>query len=120
MNDRADGRVCEEIDDTILAGFQVHFDFGKRGDIGMGNTVARVTVLGYREQTLPGKRCCRSYGEFIDFLGQFVAVVDPSELYRPLCRLRQSHSRAAAFAENAVVSDIVIFGVSAKGFGWDL
>ena len=57
MDHCADVGVGKEIDNAILTCFEVDFDFSKRGDIGMGDPVARVIILGHSEQALPGKRC---------------------------------------------------------------
>ena len=44
MDHRADVGVGEEIDDVVLAGFDIDFDFGEAGDVGMSHAVARVVV----------------------------------------------------------------------------
>ena len=55
MHHRADVGVSEEIEDAILAGLDVHFDFGEGGDERKRVAVVRILVLGYREQTLARK-----------------------------------------------------------------
>ena len=114
MNHCADVGVGEEIDDTILTRFEVNFDLGKRGDVGMRNAIPRVTVLGHGQQALAGERCGRCDSKFIDVLRQFVAVVDAPELDSALSRLCQTHSWTAALADDALVRNFVIVGLAAQ------
>ncbi len=92
----------------------------KPATIGMRLAVARHGVAGHGEQSLAGQRLRRSHREFVDALGQFVAVVDAAQFDGALGGLRQGHARAAALAEDALAAHFVIFGLAAEILGRDL
>src|SRR4029077_5356920 len=91
VNYRAHIGVGQEIDYAVLSCFQVNFDLGKRGHVGMGNTVAGAIVLGDGQEALARKRCGRGGRKLIDFFGEFVPIVNAAELNGPFCGLSQAH-----------------------------
>ena len=86
MNHRAHVGHGQIIQDVVLAGFEVHFDFGEASDEGMRLAVARHGVASHGQQALPGQRRGRCRREFVDALGQLVAVVDAAEFNRRASR----------------------------------
>src|SRR5580658_814720 len=52
MDYRSDIGRSEEIDDVVLAGLNVDFNFGKAGDVGKCRAIAWIVVLGRRHQAL--------------------------------------------------------------------
>src|SRR5215472_3974344 len=114
MNDRAHVSYRHVIDDAVLAGFDIHFDLGEAGDVGMGCSVAWSGVLCYCEQTLPGESLSRSNSEGVDALRNFVAVVDAPHFDGSLGCLRERHAGTAALARNALMRHFIILGLAAE------
>ena len=88
MNYRAHVGHRQEVQDAVLAGFDIHFHFRERGDEGMGVAVVRELVLGHRQQPLAGEIGGGGLGELVDVGGHFVAVVLAAELDGLLRRAR--------------------------------
>ena len=120
MDHGADVGERQEIEDVILAGFDVDFDFGKASDEGKRRRRRADSCPWPRHQALARQRRRRCHRELIDVLGQLVAVVDAAELDGALRGLRQGHARAAAFAEDALVRHLVILGLAAEILRGDL
>ena len=69
---------------------------------------------------MPGQRRHRRFGHFVDVGRRFVAIVFAAEFNRALRRLRKSHPRAGALAEDALIRDLVILGFAAQALRGDL
>ena len=54
MDDRADVGDGEVVDDVVLAGLDVDFDFGEAGDERLRLAVARI-VVAWRPPSVPGR-----------------------------------------------------------------
>ena len=62
----------------------------------------------------PASACADAAVILLMPLGSFVAVVDAAQLDGALGGLRQRHAGAAAFAEDALVGDLVVLGLAAE------
>ena len=93
MDHGPDVGVGEEIDNVVLAGFDIYFDFGEARDIRKRLAVVRVLVLCGRHQALARQRRHRRLGELVHVFGRLVAIVDATQLNRMLGGLRQAHAR---------------------------
>src|SRR5580658_4323830 len=82
MNYRADIGRSEEVDDVVLAGLNVDFNFGEAGDVRKCRAIAWIVVLGRRHQALTRQRCDRRLRQFVEIGGSFMAIVDASKLNR--------------------------------------
>src|SRR5580698_3404365 len=97
MEHRAHVREGKKIQNVILAGFDISFDFGKAGNERERVAVVRVFVLRNGEQSLAGQRSGGYDRKFVDVRRQVVTVVNAAELNGALRGLRQRHSTASAF-----------------------
>src|ERR1700729_1091914 len=81
MDYAADVRVRKKINNVVMAGFNVHFDFGETRDVGVRDPIARIVVTRGGNQSLAGQRDDRCFGEFVDVRGSFVAIRNSAKLY---------------------------------------
>src|ERR1700726_1397919 len=67
--------VSEKIDNVVLARFDIYFDFGEAGYIGVRVAIARVIVARGRYQALARERRDGGFGRFIDVGRRFMPVI---------------------------------------------